>query len=55
MKKPMTMKDIAKKMGVSQTTVSVTLSGKANAFGIAPETSSLFSEPGMCRIVTPQI
>jgi LacI family transcriptional regulator len=44
MKKHMTMKDIARKMGVSQTTVSVTLSGKANAFGISPDTQQRIVE-----------
>jgi LacI family transcriptional regulator len=33
-----TMRDIARKVGVSQTTVSFTLSGKADRFGISPET-----------------
>ena len=38
MKTSVTMKDIAKALGVSQTTVSFTLSGKANLFGISAET-----------------
>ena len=36
----MTMKDIARALGVSQTTVSLTLSGKADTYGISAETQA---------------
>jgi len=40
----MNMKDIARALGVSQTTVSLTLSGKADRYGIAAETQARIQE-----------